>query len=246
MLAHRVAERNDSLERDSTASAVGHSECLLPAEIRAGKGVHGKFPFEFGIAKTARKLKGWITHPAAFFGRTVAVIASNFETDGDAGGITAELERLYQACMPPLIALADRILHNRTDAEDCVHDVILRVCQRPWLYREERSALQTFLAICVQREALARRRRLSRRSKIAERLNPEAQTHEFDVPDFVEIERLRRAVRALPSKQRTALVYAYYRQLSHQEIATSLALPVGTVKSRLSTAIRKLHSELRN
>lgn len=158
----------------------------------------------------------------------------------------AELERLYKSCMPPLIALADRILHSSTDAEDCVHDVLLRVCQRPWLYREERSALQTFLAICVQREALARRRRLMRRSKIVERFNPGIEAQELDVPDFVEIERLRRAVRALPAKQRTAVVYAFYRQLSHREIATSLALPVGTVKSRLSNAIRKLGSELRN
>jgi RNA polymerase sigma-70 factor, ECF subfamily len=173
------------------------------------------------------------------------VSTSNLEKEADKS-LTGELERLYTCCAPSLTKVAERVLHNRSDAEDCVHDVLLRLYQRPWLYQKRRSALHTFLAVCVQREALARRRLLARRSKIVERLAGPNQAQELDAPDFVEIDRLRRAVRALPAKQRTALVYAFYRQLSHREIATSLALPVGTVKSRLSTAIRKLNSDLRN
>lgn len=171
---------------------------------------------------------------------------ANLEQETDKSLLIAELERLYTCCLSSLTKAADRILHNPSDAEDCVHDVLLRLYQRPWLYRKGRSGLHTFLTVCVQREALARRRLVARRLRIVERFAGPNQTQELEVPDFVEVDRLRHAIRALPVKQRTALVYAFYKQLSHREIATSLALPVGTIKSRLSNAIRKLNADLRN
>ncbi len=59
-----------------------------------------------------------------------------------------------------------------------------------------------------------------------------------------ESERIKQAMKALDRKHRAVLVLRYFDDLSYQEIAQALGIPLGTVKSRLNTAIRTLHEEL--
>jgi RNA polymerase sigma-70 factor (ECF subfamily) len=54
------------------------------------------------------------------------------------------------------------------------------------------------------------------------------------------VAKIRAAIAALPAEQRTALGLAYRGDLTHTEIAARLGLPLGTVKSRLMLAMRKL------
>lgn len=65
------------------------------------------------------------------------------------------------------------------------------------------------------------------------------------LPDLGERERLRRAVAALPEDQRRALVLAVYAGKTAREIAELDDLPLGTVKSRIRTAMLKLRETLR-
>jgi RNA polymerase sigma-70 factor (ECF subfamily) len=67
---------------------------------------------------------------------------------------------------------------------------------------------------------------------------------EFEIPDHVELARLRAALATLPSEQRKALDLAFFRNRTHVQIAQELNVPLGTIKSRLSLAIRKLHASL--
>jgi RNA polymerase sigma-70 factor, ECF subfamily len=152
------------------------------------------------------------------------------------------LEALYARYGELLRATAARVLRVRADAEDCVHDALLRVWQRPDSYRSERGSLRAFLVVCVRNEALSRMRAAARHFEIAGTVRDEEQ--EIDIPDHVELARLRNAVRALPNEQREALELAFFRDRTHVQIAEDLNLPLGTVKSRLSLAIRKLHSSL--
>lgn len=152
------------------------------------------------------------------------------------------LEAIYARYGDVLRATAARVLRVRADAEDCVHDAILRVWQRPDSYRAERGTLRSFLIVCVRNEALSRMRAAARRYEIAGTLRDEPQ--EIDIPDHVELARLRSAVNALPSEQRRALELAFLRHRTHVQIAEELGIPLGTVKSRLSLAIRKLHASL--
>jgi RNA polymerase sigma-70 factor (ECF subfamily) len=67
---------------------------------------------------------------------------------------------------------------------------------------------------------------------------------EFEIPDHVEVARLKVALATLPTDQRQALDLAFFRNRTHVEIAKELNVPLGTIKSRLSLAIRKLHASL--
>jgi RNA polymerase sigma-70 factor (ECF subfamily) len=54
---------------------------------------------------------------------------------------------------------------------------------------------------------------------------------------------LRLGVEALPATQRRPIELAYYRGLSHSEIAATLGWPIGTVKTRIRLGMARLRSE---
>jgi len=152
------------------------------------------------------------------------------------------LETVYARYGDLLYSTAARVLRVRADAEDCVHDALLRVWQRPDSFRKERGSLRAFLVVCVRNEALSRMRAAARHFEIAGTIRDEPE--EIDIPDYVELARLKGAVKALPAEQRQALDLAFFRNRTHVEIASDLGIPLGTVKSRLSLAIRKLYTSL--
>jgi RNA polymerase sigma-70 factor (ECF subfamily) len=152
------------------------------------------------------------------------------------------LERVYARYGDVLYVAAARVLRVRADAEDCVHDALLRVWQRPDSFRRERGSLRAFLVVCVRNEALSRMRAAARRFELAGTMRDEPA--EIEIADHVELARLRNAVKTLPAEQRQALELAFFRNKTHVQIAQELGLPLGTVKSRLSLAIRKLHAGL--
>jgi len=98
----------------------------------------------------------------------------------------------------------------------------------------------------VRNESLAILRSQGRRDARelrAVRLAPETSV---DPPalDPVESERLRAALARLPEEQRIALELSYYGNKTHVQISEELGAPLGTVKSRIAMAMRKLHAEL--
>lgn len=56
---------------------------------------------------------------------------------------------------------------------------------------------------------------------------------------------VQQALQQLTDKQRAVLILRYYGDLSYQEIAQVLEIPVGTVRSRLNAALKALHQALR-
>jgi RNA polymerase sigma-70 factor, ECF subfamily len=148
-------------------------------------------------------------------------------------------EAAYRLYARVLHAAAHGVLHTDPDAQDCVHDVLLRLWRRGDAYRIERGSLRAFLAVCVRNEALSRVRDERNRERIARA------THEPAIaPDASEEvaqrQSVRAALQALSDKQRQSVELAYYGGLTHEQIALQLEEPVGTVKSRLSAALRRL------
>ena len=65
-------------------------------------------------------------------------------------------EALYDALVPRLYALINRILHNRTHAEEVTQEVFLEIWQKAPLYRAERGTVLSWAATIAHRRAVDR------------------------------------------------------------------------------------------
>ena len=140
-----------------------------------------------------------------------------------------------------LYTVALNVLHAAEDAEDCVHDVLVRIWRNPNAFAAQRGSVRAFLVVCVRNDAISRLRTAARRARLAERAAAEPEPgHELQIDDFVEQRRVREAIAQLPEEQRKALLLAFFGGKTHVEIAKELNQPLGTIKSRISLALRKL------
>jgi RNA polymerase sigma-70 factor (ECF subfamily) len=156
------------------------------------------------------------------------------------------LEQAYSLWSPLFFSVARHVISDRAHAEDCVHDALVRVWRAPNRFSGSREMLKAYLVACVRNEALTTLRSESRhdaRALRAARLAP-VTTVDPPVVDPVETQRLQGALARLPEEQRIALTLAYYGNKTHVEIAKELDAPLGTIKSRISMAMRKLQTEL--
>ncbi len=161
-----------------------------------------------------------------------------------AGGDRDALARLYDRYASVLLALALRILRDRREAEDLLHDVFLEVWRSAKDYDLTRGRVRTWLIIRMRSRALdvTKSARVSRRSGDAEVI--ERVAAESDVAGSPDRQRVRAALAELGDDQRQVLELAYFEGQSCSEIAERVGIPVGTVKSRLAAALGKLRQTL--
>jgi RNA polymerase sigma-70 factor, ECF subfamily len=156
------------------------------------------------------------------------------------------LEQVYSEWSVLFVSAARHVTGDSALAEDCVHDALLRVWRAPNRFAGDRKLLRAYLLASVRNEALATIRSDSRRGareERAARLAP-AMVEEAPMIDPVESERLRSALARLPQEQRQALLLAYYGNKTHLEVAERLKVPLGTIKSRIAMALRKVRADL--
>ena len=166
-----------------------------------------------------------------------------------AGGEQDAIAELYDRHAARVYALAHRILGNSTDAEDVVQEVFSQAWRKATTYQADRGSVVAWLLVITRTRALDR----VRARKPAERTLDDADSpvlaSKAAPPADVMIareqaDRVRDALRQLPSDQRRALELAYFDGLSQTEIAAKLQAPLGTVKTRIRTALATLRRSL--
>ena len=147
------------------------------------------------------------------------------------------LSTAYQRSYTRLRTTASRYVHWQ-DADDMVQDAFVRALQRESGFRHEASPT-TWLHRILVNTCHDERRRRQRRERIADAVRASAPV----APDRIRpLESLgvRAAFGTLSSDDRTICVLYDVLGYTHQEIAAALRIPVGTSKSRLSIARRRL------
>src|ERR1043165_3463608 len=159
-----------------------------------------------------------------------------------AAGERGALTTLYERHAPLLLGLALKIVRERREAEDLMHDVFLDACRNAKNYDTKRGRVRTWLAIRMRSRALDLQKsaRVSRNTGDGG-LDLVVDESEAASPDH---RRVRRALAELGQDQRRVLELAYFEGLSCTEIAERVAIPVGTVKSRLAAGLDRPRSGL--
>jgi RNA polymerase sigma-70 factor (ECF subfamily) len=158
---------------------------------------------------------------------------------------------LYARYAPTILGMAAQAL-GRPAAEDIVQDVFLSVWKSASTYDSTRGPVRPWLLQIAHFRIANELRRRSRRPQI--QADPEGEKlasipepgpgQSEEVWNAYRQSALKRALEELPSPQRQALGLAFFEQLSHDEIASVLKLPLGTAKSRIRAGLRALRLRL--
>ena len=160
------------------------------------------------------------------------------------------LGALYDATSAYVYGLAVRIVQDQAAAEDVTIEVYTQIYQQASHYDASRGTPSAWLLMLTRSRALDRRRRESLRQQREEPLEVAASTPSAaPTPEEWSSERdIQRAVQSalalLCPKQRQVIEITYYEGLSHSEIAAKLGQPLGTVKTRIRTAMVALRGLL--
>lgn len=165
-----------------------------------------------------------------------------------ARGDQAALADLYDRHSTAVYSLALRVVRRQEDAEDVTQQVFTQAWRTSARYDQSRGVVAAWLLMMARSRAIdCLRRRNPARDGISddERLaaipDP-GPSVEHVVATSEQVERVRTAIDALPADQRLAVELAYYDGLTQSEIAARTDTPLGTVKTRVRSALQTLRA----
>jgi RNA polymerase sigma-70 factor, ECF subfamily len=164
------------------------------------------------------------------------------------------LVQLIDVASPWLLGVTQGMLSDADEAREVVLETFAAAWDRVDRLGDEHDALLPWLLRIARNRAIDRLRRRRRfRLKLARaaaygELPPDrvraVEVDEAAQPGWHVHRSVHAALDALPPEQREAVRLAYFQGLTHSEIAKQLAIPMGTVKTRLRLAFDKLRTSL--
>lgn len=176
-----------------------------------------------------------------------------------AAGQRDALRELYDETVDLAYAVAHRILGDAAAAEDAVAETFLQIWRDTVHYDVQRGSVRGWITMISRTRALDLRRRHA--ARFEEELSAEqvaGYAHQtvangrdvggstvFDqVDDSERLEIVQSALSRLPAEQRAAVECAFFMGLTHSEVAERLGAPLGTVKTRIRSALQELRTRL--
>lgn len=165
-----------------------------------------------------------------------------------AEGSAEALGTLYDRHAASVYGLARRIVARQDDAEEVVQDVFAQVWRDAPRYDPARATVAGWIMVLARTRAIDRLRARKARPDQEEGVEPAAAPPlaaagadpETAVISSEAASKVRAAFSALPEPLRTLVDLAYFQGLTHSEIAGQTGVPLGTVKTRLRTAVASL------
>jgi RNA polymerase sigma factor (sigma-70 family) len=161
------------------------------------------------------------------------------------------LRQLYDATSSKLYAVAMRVVSNTEHAEDVLQDAYLNIWRIAADYRASLSPPMAWMGVVVRSRALdfLRKRKAEQSLGGLEMDEQLSNTLEGDTPNPMDTSMaseqawaLHECLRKIEAKPREVLTMAYFRDLSHGELAAQLRLPLGTVKTWIRRSLEQLRT----
>ena len=155
---------------------------------------------------------------------------------------------LYDLTVRRIYGTVLRVLRSPEHAEEVTQEVYAELWQQAARYCAAKGSVITWMMTVARRRAVDRVRSVSSEVARDERY-ARAGEPEFDevwdrATQKQDIERVRHCLRSLTKVQSEALTLAYYHDLTQSQIASRLNVPIGTVKTRIRDAMRRLGEAL--
>jgi RNA polymerase sigma-70 factor (ECF subfamily) len=151
---------------------------------------------------------------------------------------------LYDRYSRLVYSVALRVLRSAAMAEDVLHDIFLQLWRVPEQFDAARGNLPAWLAVVARHRAIDR----VRRQKVCLDLDDVMLISPNDLDSGVErsrmIEKVRELLKTIPESQRHALELAFFEGKTHAEIAEITREPLGTIKTRIRSALLTIRKAL--
>lgn len=163
-----------------------------------------------------------------------------------------EFEAIFHCYKDMVFKTAYLILGDGEKASDALQEVFIKVHKSLDAFDPQKGKFKTWLYRITVNQCISERRRKGSASFSLERLEEEglhlrdtnSQLPEELLMKQEESKAIKQAMQSLDAKHRAVLALRYFDELSYDEIAETLGIPLGTAKSRLNTAIKVLRQKL--
>jgi RNA polymerase sigma-70 factor (ECF subfamily) len=158
----------------------------------------------------------------------------------------AALAALYDRYAAMLSSVLNRILRDSQAAEEILQDTFFQLWRSAARFDATRGSLAGWLLVIARHRAISRLRR--RNPAAGEELSENSVVLPLNLESTVSqqqlLGRVKSALENLPAEQRACVELAYFEGLTHTEIAERTGDPLGTVKTRLRSAVESLKRNL--
>jgi RNA polymerase sigma-70 factor (ECF subfamily) len=161
------------------------------------------------------------------------------------------IQEIYKRYESTLRTVIQSVLHDDSETDDALNDVFLQLWDQSDRFIAEKG-LHGFLVTMARRRALDRLRRRLAYHRTRDRFETElratyankTRAHNFQLPNSDLADLLHGVIGTLPVPQQEVVKLAFFEGLSQREIAARKSIALGTVKTRLQLAHKKLFDQL--
>ncbi len=137
-------------------------------------------------------------------------------------------------------AVALRVLKDPAQAEDVMQEIFLQVWNNPDRFAQGRGSLGAWLAVVARNRSIDFLRQRRPTESCDEVVLPAATNLASEVERNSMMAKVRGVLKNLPQEQQKSLELAFFEGLTHSEIAARTGDPLGTVKTRIRSALASL------
>ncbi len=160
-------------------------------------------------------------------------------------GDEAALARLFERYSKLVYSVALRVLRDPGAAEDVMQEIFLQIWRSPTSFVAARGSLGGWLAVVSRNRSIDVLRKRRPMDSIEEVPLESPYDLTSDAERNMLLDRVRKVMAELPVEQRKALEMAYFEGWTHAEIAEKTGHPLGTVKTRIRSALQILGKAFR-
>jgi RNA polymerase sigma-70 factor (ECF subfamily) len=163
---------------------------------------------------------------------------------GIRGGREAAMAQLYDRYSSIVYSVALRVLGDTGAAEDVLQDIFMQLWRKPESFDANRGSLAAWLAVIARHRAIDALRKRKPETDVTEVVIALDFDLEEEAGRRIAIEKVRGALAGMPAEQRKAVELAFFEGLTHSEVAAKTGEPLGTVKTRIRSALQTLRKAM--
>ncbi|MCU5501669.1 sigma-70 family RNA polymerase sigma factor [Bacillus wiedmannii] len=154
--------------------------------------------------------------------------------------------KLYDKTIQEVYKTAHFLIEDKMDVDDVVQEIYIQLYESLRKYDSEKPFRPWLIGLAIKQIHSYRRKRWMRLriiKKAEEQRKPEQIDFSNDVVSKISNKKLIELIHKLPYKLKQVIILRYLHDYSQEEVAQILHIPIGTVKSRIHAALKKLRQK---